>query len=508
MTINKMELQHDTCVGGNVKVSVEKLPSSEALVEFDFSWDEVEKASDKAYRKLVQKVDIHGFRRGKAPRSLVERKLGKEYIYQEGLDDLMSEAYRDALKEHEITPLSQPELDAPVFEMGQPYHFSLKVPIITPVELYDYRSLHFDREEAVVTSEEVEQELESLRNRQAIWEVVGRPAQIGDRVTMDLKLTVDDESISDLKDNPFELTDERHGLFSGMDAHILGMQAGESKTFTTTIPEDYSNEKLAGKEAQYTTTLHKVEFKELPELDDALAAQVSKDEYQSLEDLRKAVSDNLLENKQRRIRDELRETVMNAVIEQSTFTIHPVMIQEEAEEMAHQFSHMLEQQRMSMDQYLMLLKKTREEYLKELEPDAEKRVKRQLVLDEVIKKEEISVAPEEVEALFRAYTQMGQSLPQTEGQIRALAQSLLREKAITRLVELTTEPEIEASEEESSEETQVEFTEAAVLADKEETMETQMIEENDSQPSLSASEGGEIEKTIDDDTVDTSIDIS
>jgi trigger factor len=505
-----MELQHDTCVGGNVKVSVEKLPSSEALVEFDFSWDEVEKASDKAYRKLVQKVDIHGFRRGKAPRSLVERKLGKEYIYQEGLDDLMSEAYRDALKEHEITPLSQPELDAPVFEMGQPYHFSLKVPIITPVELYDYRSLHFDREEAVVTSEEVEQELESLRNRQAIWEVVGRPAQIGDRVTMDLKLTVDDESISDLKDNPFELTDERHGLFSGMDTHILGVQAGESKTFTTTIPEDYSNEKLAGKEAQYTTTLHKVEFKELPELDDALAAQVSKDEYQSLEDLRKAVSDNLLENKQRRIRDELRETVMNAVIEQSTFTIHPVMIQEEAEEMAHQFSHMLEQQRMSMDQYLMLLKKTREEYLKELEPDAEKRVKRQLVLDEVIKKEEISVAPEEVEALFRAYTQMGQSLPQTEGQIRALAQSLLREKAITRLVELTTEPEIEASEEESSEETQVEFTEAAVLADKEETMETQMIEveENDSQPSLSASEGGEIEKTIDDDTVDTSIDKS
>ena len=157
---------------------------------------------------------------------------------------------------------------------------------------------------------------------------------------------------------------------------------------------------LQEKEAQYTTTLHKVEFKELPELDDALAAQVSKDEYQSLEDLRKAVSDNLLENKQRRIRDELRETVMNAVIEQSTFTIHPVMIQEEAEEMAHQFSHMLEQQRMSMDQYLMLLKKTREEYLKELEPDAEKRVKRQLVLDEVIKKEEISVAPEEVEALL------------------------------------------------------------------------------------------------------------
>jgi trigger factor len=118
-----------------VKVSVEKLPSSEAVVEVDFSWDELEKASDKAYRKLVQKVDVQGFRRGKAPRSLLERKLGKEYIYQEGLDDLITETYRNAVKEHDLTPISQPELDAPILQIGQPYHFSLKVPILSPVEL-------------------------------------------------------------------------------------------------------------------------------------------------------------------------------------------------------------------------------------------------------------------------------------------------------------------------------------------------------------------------------------
>ena len=129
-----------------MKVSVEKLPGSVALVEVDFSWDELEKASDKAYRKLVQKIDIRGFRRGKAPRSLVERQLGKEYIYQEGLDDLMNETYRTAIKEHDITPLAQPEIDAPVLELGQPYHFSLKVPVLTPVELGDYHSLHFERE--------------------------------------------------------------------------------------------------------------------------------------------------------------------------------------------------------------------------------------------------------------------------------------------------------------------------------------------------------------------------
>src|SRR5262249_55860478 len=148
------------------------LPTSEAVLNVDLSWDDMEKASDKAYKKLVKQIDIQGFRRGKAPRSILERKVGKESIYQEGLDDLITEAYRDALKEHALTPLSQPKLDAPVFTMGQPYHFSLTVAIMTPVDLSDYSSLHFEREEASVTSEEVDKELQSLRNRQVEWQEV------------------------------------------------------------------------------------------------------------------------------------------------------------------------------------------------------------------------------------------------------------------------------------------------------------------------------------------------
>jgi trigger factor len=174
--------------------------------------------------------------------------------------------------------------------------------------------------------------------------------------------------------------------------------------------------------------------------------------------------------------------------------------------MVHQFSHLLEQQRMSMDQYLMLVKKSREEYMKDLEPDAEKRVKRQLVLDEVIKKEEISVTPEEVEALFRAYAQMGQNLPQSEGQIRALAQSLLREKAITRLVELTTEPEIETSEEESSVEAQAASGETAEVVDEDEAVDAQEVEEH-SQPALSDGETGEVELTSGDETAHPGLEI-
>jgi trigger factor len=451
-----------------VKVSVETLPSSEAVLHVDFSWEELEKASDRAYRKLVQKVDIQGFRRGKAPRSLLERRLGKEYIYQEGLDDLMTETYRDTLKEHNIVPLTQPELEAPVLEMGQPYHFSLKVPVLPTVTLGDYRSLHFERPEATITSEEVEKEIERLRNRQENWNEVARPAQLKDRVTMDLKLTAEEQVVSDLKDNPFELTDERHGLFSGMDEQIVGMQVGEQKTFTTTIPEDYANEKLAGKTASYEVSLKKVEEKIIPELDDAFAAQASQGEYQTLEDMRKGISDQLLADKKRKIRDELREQVLKAVVEQAELTIHPVLIEEEAHEMVHQMGHMLEQQRMSLEQYLMLTKQTEAEYMETLKPDAERRVRQQLVLDEIIKQEAIQVSPEEVESLYRFYAQIGQRLPQTQEQIRSVAASLQREKAISRLLELTTDPDPdEVSDEAEAEEAAEASSETATIVETE-----------------------------------------
>lgn len=440
-----------------MKVSVEKLPTSEAVVDVEFLWEEVEKASDKAYRKLVQKIDVQGFRRGKAPRSLVERKVGKEYIYQEGLDDLMSEAYRSVLDEHELTPITQPKVDAPIFEMGQPYHFSLTVPIVTPVEIADYHALHFDREEVDVTSEEIDKELERLRNSKAEWNEVERPAEQKDRVTVDLKLTSGEQSISDLKDNPFELTDERTGLFTGMDEQVVGMKAGETKSFTTTIPADYSNEKLAGQEAEYTITVHKIEEKHLPELDDAFAAEVSEGQFESVEDMSKALSDNLLENKKRTVRNDLRDKALNTVIEQSQFTIHPLLIEEEVNEMIHQFTHMLEQQRLSMDQYLLMMRKSLDEYKQEQRPDAENRVKRQLVLEEIARKEAIDVSPEELEALVNAYAQMGQPLPRSEAQLRALAISFRREKALTRLLELTTDPDPdEENEEAAAEEATVE----------------------------------------------------
>jgi len=447
-----------------VKVSVEKMPNSEAVLNVDITWDEMEKASDKAYRKLVKQVDIQGFRRGRAPRTLLERRIGKEYIYQEGLDDLISEAYRNALQEHDLTPITQPTLDASGFEMGQDYHCSMTVPIVTPATLPDYKSFHFEREDAAVTSEEVEKELESFQNQLSEWQAVEREAAYNDRIKADLKLISGEQQISDLKDNTFELTDERHGLFSGMDEYLVGMKAGESKQFTTTIPEDYSNEKLAGKEANYEVTVHVVETKQLPELNDEFAKKISEDQLESLEEVRKVISDNILQRKKNSLAENLRDQVLNEIIEKSEFSIHPSLVDEEIHEMEHQFGHVLEQQHLSLDQYLAMTRKSHEEYHEELHPDAEKRVKRQLVLEEIARQENITVTAEEIESLFNAYEQMGQPLPRSEEQIRALMLSYRREKTLSRLVELTTDPDPDAESDEAVEETDaIANAEAAAL---------------------------------------------
>jgi trigger factor len=180
--------------------------------------------------------------------------------------------------------------------------------------------------------------------------------------------------------------------------------------------------------------------------------------------LTKGLSDNILENKKRSIRDALREKALSAVIEQSTFTVHSALIDDEVEQMYHQLGHMLEDQHLSMDQYLLMMKKSEEEYKTEIRPDAEKRVKRELVLDGIARREQISVSPEELEALFSFYAQSGQALPRTDEQARALLLSFRREKALTRLVELTTDPDPDAvSEAEETEEVVEEQAQLAAL---------------------------------------------
>lgn len=425
-----------------MKVTVEQAPDSEAVLNVELEWDELEKASERAYKKLAQQYNVPGFRRGKAPRSMIERMLGKDAVYQEGLEELVDQSYRQAIKEHGIQPIARPTVDAPPIEYGQPYTFTARVPVLTPVALGDYQAIRVEQPPIEVSEDEIDDVIERIRQDQAIKTPVERPAQLSDYVTMDLKLTVGEKEVSNLHDNEFELVLERPGIFAGMDDEIIGMKEGESKQFTTTIPEDYSNPDLAGKEAQYDVTLKGVKVRELPEVDDELAK--SSGDFENVEQLRKAVREQLLVQKINDARRALRDDVVEKAVEGATAEPHQVLVDDEIHAMEHETERMLAQSRLSLQQYLSIMQKSHEEYHKELEPDARQRVKRDLVLNAIADAENISVNQDEVAQWLDNLNAISGDRPIRMNQLTANQRTniegrIRRDKALARLIDIATE---------------------------------------------------------------------
>ena len=425
-----------------MKVTVEQAPDSEAILSVELEWDELEKASERAYKKLAQQYNVPGFRRGKAPRSMIERMLGKDTIYQEGLEELVDQSYRKAIAENGLQPIARPTVDAPPIEYGQPYTFTARVPVLAPVTLGDYQAIRVEQPPIEVTDEEIDDVIERIRQDQATNQPVERPAQLGDFVTMDLKLTVDDKTVSDLHDNEFELALERPGIFAGMDDEIIGMKEGESKEFTTTIPEDYSNPDLAGKEAHYEVKLLAVKVRELPEIDDELAK--TSGGFETVEDLRQAVRQQLLAQKITDARRALRDEVVNKAIEIATVEPHQVLVDDEVHAMEHETERMLAQSRLTLPQYLSIMRKTPEEYRKELEPDALQRVKRDLVLNAIADTEGISASEEEVAQWLDNLNAISGDRPIRMNQLTANQRAniegrIRRDKALAKLIDIATE---------------------------------------------------------------------
>lgn len=424
-----------------MKVTVERTPESEAVLNVELAWDELEKASEKAYRKLAQKYKVPGFRPGHAPRAMLERMLGKEAIYQEGLEDLMDQSYREAIREHNLFPIAPPKVDAPTLEIGQPYTFIAHVPILSPVTLGDYQNIRVPMPPVEVTDEEIGNVVTRVQEDQAMWLPAERPAQVGDKVTMDMKVTVGEKTVSDLHDNEFELADERPGIFAGMDAHIIGMSEGDHKEFTTTIPEDYANPELAGKEANFDVSLKAVRFRELPAVDDELAKAIG--EFTTMDEVRQAIREQLTIQKQNDADNRQREQILDEVAGQAEVAIHPTLIDDEVHTIMRETERQLAGSRITMEQFLQITGKTEEEYHKELEPQAEKRVKRDLVLSAIADKEDIQATEQDLEGWLAAFQAMG-GKPMRARQLTATQRSniearIRRDAALRRLVQIASQ---------------------------------------------------------------------
>jgi trigger factor len=460
-----------------LKSTVERTPESEAVLTVTLEWAELEKAADRAYKELALRYAVPGFRKGHAPRSMLERMLGKDTIYQEGLEHLVESSYRDALREHDLTPVAQPTVDTPPLEQGQPYTYTATVPILVPPTLGDYRAIRVATPSAEVSDEEVEHQLEHMKEDAAEWRPLERAAQVDDQVTMDLKLTVDDKIVSDYKDNPYVLAIERPGIFAGMDDHIVGKREGESATFETTIPEDYANPALAGKTGHYEVTLKAVKERVLPELDDEFAKTVG--EAETLDGLRATLRERLERQKQTDARRELREQVAKAVTDQAQIAVHPAMVADEADAMLRETTRVLGQNRLSLEQYLQIMGKSEDEYRAEIEPEARERVKRDLVLAAVADAEGIEVSDTDIAGWLQVLNALGGKpmRPQdlSAAQRASIRSRMRRDRALDRMVEIATEGKGagEAESESSEPETELATTAASAPAEAQASTETQ-----------------------------------
>jgi trigger factor len=422
-----------------VKITTERLPESRVLLEIEVDPERLEKAMNQAYRRVVTRARIPGFRPGKAPRAMVERYLGRETLLQEALDRLVPEVYDEAVKSEGIDPIDQPELEMPQLD---PVIVKATIPVRPSVELGDYRAVRIEPEAVTVDEHLVDDSVEQLRHRYATVEPVERPVETGDLVRVDLRTMADGEVYFDHKDAEFAVTHEDTANLSGLAEGLVGVGKGESKEFSVDVPEDATGTTLAGKHLVYTVQVHEIKVENLPELNDEFAGMVGEG-FPTVEALRSklyADAQQRLENEAKR-RDE--QKALDQLVEGTTFEYPTVLVEREIDRMIREQTN-LGDQKQAMQRYLAQIGKTEEEYRDQFRADATERVRRSLALSRFTEVEDLSVGDEDVTAEIE---QMAADSGASSDQIRevfggdsgrdVIQRSLLTRKAYERLLDIT-----------------------------------------------------------------------
>lgn len=426
-----------------MKVSTEKLTDCEVALIIEVDKDRVEKAMRRVARRLASRVKIPGFRPGKAPYEVVRDHLGEDLIFAEMLEELGQEVYREALEKSGIEPFLQGHLES---VQRDPLTLRVIVPLMPKVDLGDYRNLRLPRPEVRVDEEEVEWALNLLREEHALWKPVNRPARADDLLVVEVRGTKGQKEV--LKEEKVTLQPQERPPYP-LPPHfrdaVLGMAPGEERECVLVYPLDFPHESLAGQEIRFHIHLHEVKEKELPPLDDDLARTVGK--FETLEELREAVRQDLLAQACEEMEDELVFEALRALVEKATVKFPPQLLEKEIERLRERRLKVLESRGLTLDNYLRFTGKAKEEFEAELRSQAEERLRRNLVLTEFIRAENISVTPEELE---RACNRGGWPYPPDEKTREYIETSLLMGKALRRLATIVKgeEPEKPGSEEE------------------------------------------------------------
>lgn len=379
-----------------MSLQVEKLEKNMAKLTIEVDVDTFEKAVEKAYQKEKNKISIPGFRKGKVPRQMVEKMYGKEVFFEEAANIVIPDAYDKALDECEEDIVSSPKIEVTQIAAGQPFIFTAEVALKPEVKLGKYKGVKVDKIETAVTDEEVDAEIERERENNARnITIEDRPVKDGDMTTLDFEGFVDGVAFEGGKGENYPLTIGSGAFIPGFEEQLVGAKIGEETEVKVIFPEDYQAEHLQGKEAVFKCTVKEIREKELPELNDEFASDVS--EFETLAEYRADVKKNLEEKKEKDARAQKEDAAVKAAVEDSEMEIPEAMIETQQRQMVDEFAQRITMQGISMEQYFQFSGTNYQQLVEQAKPQAEERIRSRLVLEAVAKAEKLEVSDAEYE---------------------------------------------------------------------------------------------------------------
>ena len=430
-------------------VKLEKIDGSKVVLEIEVPEEKVAEALEKAYRKVVKTVSLPGFRKGKVPRPILESRFGVEILYEDALEYLVPDAYDSAVKETGITTLDKPEIDLVQFEKGKTLIFKATVEVTPEVPLGEYRGIAVTKQLRDITETDLENRLQQLQRQHATLETVEEgTVENGDIVVMDFTGYLDGERFEGRAAEGYSIGIGSGQLIPGFEEQMIGMKRGEEKELEVTFPDDYHQEALAGKPAVFKVIVNEIKRRNLPELDDAFAQEVS--EFDTLAELKEDIMNKLKQQEEDRAQTALENEVVEKVAAATAdFSLPQVLVEREIDRQLAEMEQFLRMQGLTLEKYLELTNKELAEMREEQRAEAEKRVKANLVLDAIITKEGITAADEELDERINKFAESYGQNAETirnyfaaQGQLDVIRQEIQFRKAIDFLVaeaQVTTE---------------------------------------------------------------------
>jgi len=443
-----------------LKINTEEIADREVVLTLEPEPERVEKAVRRVARTVAKRIKIPGFRPGKAPFQIVERTVGREYLLDKAASEMASELYKEALDEKGLEPYAPADLQILSLD---PMSLKVTVALSPEVDLGDYRAIRVEPEdEVVVTDEQVDESLQEVQERLSEWDPVERAVQMGDQIVVDIMGTKDDDVIFDEEEQELVLTEDVSP--PGFSEQLLGMEPEESKQFSCTYPDDFPDEDLRGQEIAFKATLHGVREKQVPVLDDELARSAG--DYETLEDLKRALRDGIQQRLEEEARSRLTERVVNVLVEQASVTYPAAALKDEIDDMIASYEKRLKSQGFTLEGYLNMTGKTSDALREEFESGAKERLVRSLVLAELVKAEGIKVEgddlEEEIGRIASTYGDKASVVKRAltqKGALSSIASDLYSKKAIDRLIAIAT-GQGEAAESDGEQGVQMEEAEA------------------------------------------------